>query len=241
MMLVDPVRLLPSGWKPDSEVIEGVLWGRPEWVPSAAYWAILAATADEARHGFSDKDLTLAQEVGFCLLGGYGITAELNKAYFDLLRDEGVFETKSFRSAEEIEVLLRRPAQIDGRPRRYRFPRQKSARISQALERLKMMTPQLDDHLAFRRDLMAIPGIGPKTASWIVRNWLESDKVAILDIHVLRAGELIGLFDRNYTLPRDYERLERRFLDFCDALGVRASLMDAIIWTEMRELGRGSI
>ena len=104
MMLVDPVRLLPSGWKPDSEVIEGVLWGRPEWVPSAAYWAILAATADEARHRFSDKDLTLAQEVGLCLLGGYGITAKLNKAYFDLLRDEGVFETKSFRSAEEIEV-----------------------------------------------------------------------------------------------------------------------------------------
>ena len=72
-------------------------------------------------------------------------------------------------------------------------------------------------------------------------NWLDSDEVAILDIHVLRAGELIGLFDRGYSLPRDYERLERRFLEFCEALGVRASLMDAIIWTEMRQLGRGSI
>lgn len=240
-MLIDPVQLLPSRWNPDSEVIEGVLWGRPEWVPSAAYWAILAATADEAQHGFSDKDLTLAEEVGFCLLGGYGITAELNKAYFDLLCGEGTFDLDCYWPPERIEVLLRRPAQVDGRPRRYRFPRQKAVRISEALERLKVMTPQIDDHFAFRRDLMAIPGIGPKTASWIVRNWLGSDKVAILDIHLLRAGELIGLFDRNYTLPRDYERLERRFLDFCDALGVRASLMDAIIWTEMRKLGRGSI
>lgn len=237
-MVVDPIQLLPSGWQPDGEVIKGVIWGRPEWVPSPAYWAILAATADEAQHGFSDKDLTLAEEVGFCLLGGYGITAELNKAYFDLLRDEGVFEVDSFWSAEGIESLLRQPVQVDGRARRYRFPVQKSARISHALKQIKVMTPQLDNHLAFRRDLMAIPGIGPKTASWIVRNWLGSDEVAILDIHVLRAGELIGLFDRYYKLPRDYERLERRFLDFCDALEVPASLMDAIIWTEMRELGR---
>lgn len=240
-MWVDPVSLLPSGWAPDSEVIEGVLWGRPEWVPSAAYWAVLAATADEAQHGFSDKDLTLAEEVGFCLLGGYGITAELNQAYFDLLRSEGVFECDADIAAARIEALLRQPVRVDGKNRRYRFPRQKSVRISEALGRLRAMTLPRHDHLAFRRDLMTIPGIGPKTASWIVRNWLDSDEVAILDIHVLRAGELIGLFDRGYSLPRDYERLERRFLEFCEALGVRASLMDAIIWTEMRQLGRGSI
>ena len=240
-MWIDPVSLLPSGWNPDGEVIEGVLWGRPEWVPSPAYWALLAATANEAQHGFSDKDLTLEEEVGFCLLGGYGITAELNKAYFDLLRSEGIFAAGAHVSAERIEALLRQPVDVDGRSRRYRFPRQKSVRISAALAQLGAMTLPRHDHLAFRRALMTIPGIGPKTASWIVRNWLESDEVAILDIHVLRAGELIGLFDRGYSLPRDYERLERRFLDFCGALGVRAALMDAIIWTEMRQLGRGPI
>jgi thermostable 8-oxoguanine DNA glycosylase len=83
---------------------------------------------------------------------------------------------------------------------------------------------------------MAIPGIGPKTASWIVRNWTGTDEVAILDVHVIRAGQLIGLFPKHIRLPRDYSALEARFLEFSHALKVRASLLDAIIWREMRVL-----
>jgi endonuclease III len=41
---------------------------------------------------------------------------------------------------------------------------------------------------------MSLPGIGPKTASWIARNWLDADDVAILDIHIMRVGQVIGLF-----------------------------------------------
>lgn len=240
-MLLDPTDALPSNWSPDAEVISGVRWGKPEWVPSAAYWASVAHFANEAEHGFNDSDLSLAEEVGFCLLGGFGITAELNKAYFDLLRDRGVFTDDASWAPEAIEALLRQPAVVDGRSRRYRFPHQKAGRISAALKRLREAPPSVEDHLAFRRALMEIPGIGPKTASWITRNWLNSDLVAILDIHVLRAGEIIGLFEPGYKLPRDYERLEARFLEFCDALGIRASLMDAIIWTEMRQLGRTTV
>jgi thermostable 8-oxoguanine DNA glycosylase len=85
---------------------------------------------------------------------------------------------------------------------------------------------------------MGLPGIGPKTASWIVRNWTGTDEVAILDVHVLRAGQLMGLFPREIKLPRDYGRLEQIFLEFSKALNVRASLLDAIIWREMRILTR---
>jgi thermostable 8-oxoguanine DNA glycosylase len=101
--------------------------------------------------------------------------------------------------------------------------------------------PPTDDALAFRRHLMRIPGIGPKTASWITRNWLGSDEVAILDIHIIRAGLLIGLFDRSMRVPRDYEALERRFLEFCGALGARPSLLDAVMWRAMRNIGRGPV
>lgn len=232
----NPLAALPAGWNPDAEVIKGVRWGKPEWIPSAAYWATAAFFATEATHGFFDEDLTLAEEVGFCLLGGFGITAELNSAYFDALRTAGVFQDDCSWSSEAIEILLLRPALVEGRPRRYRFPHQKAVRIAQALKKLRETPPPVDDHLAFRRALMDLPGIGPKTASWITRNWLNSDLVAILDIHVLRAGAIIGLFDDAYSLPKDYERLEARFLEFCDAIGVRASLMDAIIWTEMRQM-----
>ncbi|MGY3221470.1 thermostable 8-oxoguanine DNA glycosylase [Bradyrhizobium sp. USDA 4512] len=88
---------------------------------------------------------------------------------------------------------------------------------------------------------MKIPGVGPKTASWITRNWLGSDEVAILDIHIIRAGVLIGLFGRQQSVPRDYDVMEARFLAFAAALNVRPSLLDAVMWREMRKLGRGSV
>jgi thermostable 8-oxoguanine DNA glycosylase len=83
---------------------------------------------------------------------------------------------------------------------------------------------------------MELPGIGPKTASWIARNWLGTDEVAILDVHVLRAGTMMGLFPKNYRMPRDYVFLEERFLALANALNVKASFLDAIIWREMRIL-----
>ncbi|MGK7863061.1 hypothetical protein [Falsiroseomonas sp. E2-1-a4] len=66
---------------------------------------------------------------------------------------------------------------------------------------------------------MRLNGIGPTTASWIARNWLGAASVAILDIHVIRAGQLIGLFEQEVRLPRDYFGMERRFLDFAEAVG----------------------
>ena len=46
--------------------------------------------------------------------------------------------------------------------------------------------------VALRDWLLAIPGIGPKTASWIVRNRTGSSAVAIIDVHILRAGTSAG-------------------------------------------------
>lgn len=98
--------------------------------------------------------------------------------------------------------------------------------------------PATEEPKRFRDDLMRIPGIGPKTASWITRNWLGSDDVAILDIHIIRAGLLIGLFDRGQTVPRDYSAMEERFLSFARALNVRPSLLDAVMWRNAQTSSR---
>jgi thermostable 8-oxoguanine DNA glycosylase len=87
---------------------------------------------------------------------------------------------------------------------------------------------------ALRDDLMTFVGIGPKTASWIVRNHLDSDEVAIIDVHVLRACREMNLFPEDISLPRDYVTLERKFLNFAEAINVRSSLLDAVMWTETR-------
>lgn len=81
--------------------------------------------------------------------------------------------------------------------------------------------------------LMQLPGIGPKTASWIARNWMDADDVAILDIHIMRVGQAIGLFPRELTVERHYRELETLFLQFSQALDVRASELDAVLWYEM--------
>jgi thermostable 8-oxoguanine DNA glycosylase len=92
-----------------------------------------------------------------------------------------------------------------------------------------------------RNDLMAFPGVGPKTASWIVRNLTGSNDVAILDVHVIRAGQTMGLFPHEIRLPHDYEVLEDLFLKFANGIGVGAASLDALIWSQMRRLPLGIV
>jgi thermostable 8-oxoguanine DNA glycosylase len=225
---------------PDTEVISGVKWGRPEWVPSAAYWAAMSDMSRE-EDDYVCAGATLKEQVGFCLLGGFGITAEMNYAIYNRLETENVFAPGRKPSIDELGALLHEPALVEGKSRRYRFPNQRAMRLAEALRVVEESPPSHDDPLQFRRELMTIPGIGPKTASWITRNWLGSDDVAILDIHIIRAGMLIGLFKVHQKVERDYEAMEVRFLAFARALDVRPSLLDAVMWRSMRKLGRTSV
>jgi hypothetical protein len=225
-------------FSPRDEVVPGVQFGQPEWVPCPAFWKALAeAEGNNADDYVSPSGTPLIEDVVFCLLGGYGIRMEVNRAAWDHLRSKGLF-TSPAPDARQIETWLREPLVVAGRRIRYRFPRQRAERIACALAQLAHLNPSASDPLALRNELMCLPGIGPKTASWIVRNWSGSDAVAILDIHVIRAGQIMGLFPNDVRLPRDYDLLEERFLNFSKALGVRASLLDAIIWREMRTLTR---
>ncbi len=207
------------------------------WVGTPAFWAAMAEfEGDEADDYVSASGTPLAHDLAFCLLGGYGVTMELNRAAWQHLHVAGVFDAVPVPSRQQIEELLSIPLDIGERRHKYRYPRQRADRLHVALNSIRDNPPQTDDPILFREDMMKLPGIGPKTASWITRNWLGSDKVAILDVHVLRAGTMIGLFPNDYKLPRDYGFLERRFLEFAEALNIRASLLDAIMWREMRIL-----
>jgi thermostable 8-oxoguanine DNA glycosylase len=222
---------------PDDEVVPGVLYGRQEWVPTPAYWAAMAELQGEKVDDYvSPPGTPLAEDLAFCLLGGYGVKMELNRAAWERLHDAGALSADPVPTRDEFEELLSTPLLVNGRLQKYRYPHQRADRLHVALRSIKERPPQTDDPILFRERLMELPGIGPKTASWIVRNWLGSDQIAILDVHVLRAGKIIGLFPETYRLPRDYEMLERRSLEFANALQVRASVLDAIMWREMRIL-----
>lgn len=217
---------------PNSEVLPGVRWGAIEAFPTPAYWAYqvfarrLCGSPARYRLGTS-----LVEEVAACLLGGHGIPANVGVAAFRKLQALGIFTGTP--TEEGLLTLLSQPLNVDGRQIKYRFARQKARYLSAALKRLASESPPEHSGKDLRNWLTQLPGIGYKTASWVARNWLDADDVAILDIHILRAGNLAGFFDRNLTVERNYLDLEAQFLNFSGAIGVRASELDAVMWYEM--------
>jgi thermostable 8-oxoguanine DNA glycosylase len=216
------------------ELLPGIAWGRAEDVLTPAYWAVRSRCADAATHGFVCTEGTFADELAFCLLGGFGITAELATSYFVRLRNLGAFEPDSTFSEADYRQVLTEPIAMCGRQVRYRFPAQRARRLARAMPTAHAEDFAKLDALQLRRALLEFEGIGPKTASWIVRNWLGSDAVAILDVHVIRACQVFGLFPETVKLPSEYDRWEARFLEFSEAISIRASVLDAVLWSEMR-------
>lgn len=216
-----------------TEVMPGVAWGAVEAFPTPAYWAyqVLArrVIGSTVRHRLGNS---LQEEVIACLLGGHGIPAEVGLAAFTQLRDRGALDKGV--SLEELTKQLSEPLQVRGRSIRYRFAAQKARYIHEAIRRLSADRAPMASGRQLRDWLTELPGIGLKTASWIARNTLDADDVAILDIHILRAGALAGFFAPDLTVERHYRALEDRFIEFSRCLQVRPSELDSVIWMEMK-------
>ena len=223
--------LLPD---PADEVVPGVAWGSADEVLTPAYWVVRTLSDDNPLHGFARAHSSFLEEVGFCLLGGFGITAELNHAFFESLKAAGVFEPNRMFSAAQIEELLRAPAGVGGKPTVYRYPRQRAVRLAKALPVVGTHGFAEGPHHEVRQRLLGLSGVGPKTASWILRNHYGCNEVAILDIHVVRACRVMGLFPANSNISKEYAELEAIFLEFASAVSISASKLDAVIWSEMR-------
>jgi len=223
-------------FEPDSQafVVPNVKWGRPDELFTPSYWKHQAEAATPEEHSTAFRlGATLEEEVVACLLGGYGIPAEVGIAAFNRLRDRGVFRGRP-PSSSEIQHLLGEPLMVGSTSVRYRFARQKSEYVAAALMQFRNEWPSDSAHRPFREWLLRLKGVGLKTASWITRNWLASDEVAIIDVHIYRAGLLSGLFLSHEAPVTSYRSMEERFLRFASAIGVRTSVLDSVIWRQMR-------
>lgn len=217
---------------PSDILLNEVLWGAVDAFPMPAYWWCQVMSRRLAGNPVQYKlGKSLAEEAGACLLGGHGIPAEVGVAAYERLRERGAFENRATSQAV-LETWLREPLAIQQRPIRYRFAAQKAGFLAKVLPAVHE-APQFTSGRDLRDWLVALPGIGPKTASWIARNWMDADDVAILDIHIMRVGQLIGLFPRELTVERHYAALENLFVAFSAALDVRTSELDALVWYEM--------
>ncbi|QMV19719.1 8-oxoguanine DNA glycosylase [Granulicella sp. 5B5] len=220
------------------ELLPGVSWGDPWTLFTPAYWLALAwiTKVDRSKtNRYRAKD-GIVNELGFCMLGGFGITAELATVAFERCKEAGLFANAETR-AERWTTELSSPFTLNGRSIRYRYPNQKARFLSAAMKYVKEHELSLDSGRALRDQLLEIAGVGYKTASWVTRNVLDSDDVAILDIHLIRAGRLCGLFSAKDDVQRNYLSMEERFLLFSRQLQLRPAILDCLIWDEMRAAG----
>lgn len=220
--------------EPGRSVVPGVPWGSFEHPLTPAFWVSQAWMAGEPDRVAFRLGRTLAEEVAACLLGGHGAPAEVGLAAYRRVRAELARRDDGRLPAEDAERLLAEPLDVGGRSVRYRFARQRARQLSAALDGLRLVDEEALADVPLREALRGLPGIGPKTASWIVRNRRGSDAVAILDVHVVRACRVMGLFPDDADPARGYAALERRFLAFCQAARVRAAVLDATMWSTMR-------
>lgn len=222
----------------ETEILREVRWGDPCALFTPAYWYTQYLMCDHSvapdRHRIGNS---FAEEVAACLLGGYGIPAEVGNAAFARLKTEGIIE-ELCANTSSIERALNEPLAIGNRHIRYRFWRQKAKYLASAFRHLRSEELPFEKPIELRNALLTWPGIGPKTASWIVRNWLNSDAVAILDIHVVRAGVLMRLYREDERVEKHYLQMEEKFLLLAVKLSVPTSDLDALIWSRMRTTPR---
>lgn len=217
------------------DVMPGVKWGSAIGFPTVAYWFYKVLSNRLENNTVQYKlGRSLIEEVGACLLGGHGIPAATGVAAFDHMKSFGTFEEKKL-SEEQLYDWLSMPIDIGNKTIKYRFAKQKACYLHHAINKLNNEDAPIDSGKNLRNWLMEIKGIGPKTASWVARNWLDADDVAILDIHIYRAGLLGGFFDDNLTVERHYEKLEDTFVQLADSMHVRTSELDAVMWYEMQQ------
>lgn len=224
---------LPS---PGEELLPGVAWGAFDEIGTPAWWAG-QCWQQRSLNRYSDLRLgrNLVEEVAACLLGGYGMPAELGLGAYETVRREGLLELHEKIDAGRIEAVLSQPIPLGRGHRTYRFPRQKARYLAGCLERLRSFSEPESDR-ALRDALATLPGVGLKTASWVVRNYRASHAVAVLDVHILRGCRNVGLFPAAWTPLSHYRALEAKFLAFADALNADAGLLDAVMWDFMRRI-----
>jgi thermostable 8-oxoguanine DNA glycosylase len=218
------------------EVWPGLKWGRFDQPLTPAFWASQAWAYQPERAEDYRLGKSLTEEVIFCILGGHGAPAEVGLAASHRVCAALPKVEAPTISVSELDHLLRTPLLVNGKTIRYRFAAQRARYLAGTLQLLsEIIEDELQDE-NLREALCRLPGVGPKTASWIVRNRRGSDCVAILDVHIVRACCAMGVFPDNANPTRAYSKLEKLFLSFCQATNSRASAMDAVMWATMRNI-----
>lgn len=184
----------------------------------------------------------LWRELGTCVLGSQ-VPHWMGLAAADRLDDAGLLAptNRGVRVEEMVEALVRPLASSNG-ARRYRFPYLRARQLVAAHKAVREDPGSLaglvlgcDPDESRRRLVASVPGAGLKQASLFLRNVGVSDKFAVLDVHVLRYMETIGLVRQipRALTPEMYLVLESILSHYARGLGFTTGHVDRAIWAVM--------
>lgn len=203
---------------------------------------IVAPTTGFCRHATDERGLWL--EFATCLLSSQ-VPFELASAAAAAVLETCVLNAGNPPSEDDVRDALSSTFLVEGRPRRYRFPRSKAKQLISSWNAIRTdaggLAPLLNNALNARsaREWLVhnAPGMGPKQASMFLRNVGLSEDLAVLDRHVLEymASQRLcppGL--RGVSRMPDYVRLETRLRRHAVGLGYTVGRLDRAIWVVMR-------
>lgn len=195
-----------------------------------------------------DSNQKLIDEFFFIVLGGFGISYELNLSALKILKEKRMLNIDLFKEKEAltdtIELLKSEfckkqfePRTKSNELRRYRFIDTKPITVTEAGYWLwNECGWNLNEKLHSignnsREWLCSCPGIGLKSASWFLRNIGYSDNYAVLDVHILRFVSKIGIEVPKTLSEKAYLHIESVLRELCDKIGVTLGKMDLLLWT----------
>ena len=89
-------------------------------------------------------------------------------------------------------------------------------------------------------ELVRVKGIGPKTARFFVMHSRKGEKVATLDVHILKWLSEQGVENVPLQTPQNevtYKRLETEFLERAKKMGKSPAELDLEIWKKKAKKG----
>lgn len=195
---------------------------------------------------FTNDDLI--KEFFFVILGGFGISYELNRSALEVFTRAGLVNKELYKSElilqsttmilkDELSKQQFEPRTKSGQYRKYRYLETKPRTITSAgywlwsecgwIFEKKISTL---DSLEARQWLCNCPGFGMKSASWFLRNTGLSDDCAVFDIHIIRFLKQIGVTIPETITNKTYIQLEDLLRNICKKIGVSLGKLDYLLW-----------
>lgn len=193
----------------------------------------------------------LWKELVACNLGSR-VKYELSKAACDSLERSGLLNNENYKNSSYEHDLATRLAEpvtftlSSGETivRKYPFPNQKANHISRTAINLysrggltAILESSPERRLVRGKIMEQAVGIGPKQASLFLRNIGYDGDMAVLDLHVLRYMNLVGLLKKQIkAVPKltSYEAIESTFSKYAMGRALSVASLDVAIWVVMR-------